>query len=145
MNIWFVAAALIALALGGCATSNQPGTSSYVPVERSQIVENAPQPSDATGTATVVVKRDQGFMGVALTSVLTIDGRPTAKIRPGQFVSLRVAAGEHLFGVSSSDNLGPIATNISREVAADCKAGKTYYFRLFPQVGGGIVIDRVSQ
>ena len=64
---------------------------------------------------------------------------------PGQFISLSVAPGDHLFGVASSDNLGPVATNISREVAADCKAGRTYYFRLFPQAAGGIVIDRVSQ
>ena len=145
MNIPAICIVAIAVALVGCSTTNQPGTGSYLPVPPSQMIGTPPRPATAAEAATIIVKRDPGFMGTALSSVLTIDGRPIARMRPGQFISLSVAPGDHLLGVASSDNLGPVATNISREVAADCKAGRTYYFRLFPQVAGGIVIDRVSQ
>lgn len=137
-------AVLFLFALAGCATTNEPGTTSYAPVASAQIIGSVPRPPESA-TATVVVKRDPGFMGAALTSILTVDGKPIARIRPGQFISLKLPTGEHIFGVASSDNLGPVATNISREVAADCNADQSYYFRLFPQVAGGIVIDRVSR
>lgn len=137
--------ALVMLTLAGCATQNISGAASYRSVPEQQIINAVPQPSPHDAHATVVVKRDHGLFGSALSSVLLLNGKPVVKVKPGEFTQIRVTPAEHIFGVSWSDNLGAAATESTRELAVDCKPGQTYYIRMFPQSGSGIAIERASQ
>lgn len=131
--------------LCGCATTNIPGTAAYERVPESQFIAS-PQPgSGSEENATVYVKRDPGFTGSALSSVLLLNGKPIVKIKPGQFVQLSLAPTEYLFGVTWSDNLGALETSNTREIPINCKSGQTYYVRMFPQPMVGLVIERTSQ
>lgn len=141
---WLIVGLLSFLPLG-CATQNLPGTASYVAVPSSQIFGSVQTTDKSKGTALAIVKRDQGFTGAALSSFLTIDGKRIALIEPGQYVELTLRPGEYVFGVAWSDDLGPLETGTTREASVDCKAGKTYYIRMFPQAGSGIIIERASQ
>ncbi len=131
--------------VSGCATQNVAGISTYKAVPEARIfTKNTVQgPNGMTGT--VIVKRDHGMLGAALSSTLLIDGQPTAKIKAGEFLQFPVSGDEHIFGVAWSDNLGPLATSSTREVAITIQAGKVYYLRMFPQLSNGIAIERVSQ
>lgn len=135
----------LALALSGCVTQNIAGTSSYQPVSTSRIIGFIPEPASNDHAGIIIVKRDPGKLGSAIESTLLIDGQPVARIEPGEYLQFRSHLGEHIFGVSWSDNLGPAATSSTRELAVDVKPGQTYYLRMFPQAGAGIVIERTSQ
>lgn len=137
--------AVALLFLASCATQNVPGTASYRSVPDQQIINHVAQPSPEEAHAIVVAKRDPGMVGVALSSVFLVNGKPVARVKPGEFTTFRIAPGEHIFGVSWSDNLGTVATESIRELAVDCKPGQTYYLRMFPQAGSGIAIERASQ
>lgn len=141
---WLIVGLLPFLLLG-CATQNLPGIESYVAVPSSQILGSVQTTDKSEDTALAIVKRDQGFTGSALSSFLTIDGKRIALIKPGQYFELTLRPGEYVFGVAWSDDLGPLETGATREVSIDCKAGKIYYLRMFPQAGSGIVIERSSQ
>ena len=84
-------------------------------------------------------------MGTALSSILLVNGAPVARVRPGEYLEFRTAPGEHIFGVSWSDNLGAATTSSTRELAVEVRAGQTYYLRMLPQSGSGVVIERSSQ
>jgi hypothetical protein len=123
-----------------------PGTTPYVLVPQSQFVGSYPSDGEAAhDNATIIVKRDPGFFGSALSSVLLLDGRRVATIKPGQFLRLSLKPAEYLFGVAWSDDMGALETSTTREIAVDCRAGNTYYIRMFPQPMSGIVIERSSQ
>jgi len=129
----------------GCATQNIAGTQAYRRVPPTQITGALPPVAQGDQAGTVVVKRDPGFMGKGLSSILLIDGKPVAKIRPGEYLEFRVPAREVLVGVSWSDDLGSLKTASTREVALEIQEGRTYYVRMFPLVGNGIAIERTSQ
>ena len=135
----------LACALAGCATQNVAGTASYQLVPQDRVIGTIAQPSENEPFGTVVVKRDPGLFGAALSSVLLLDGKPAARIKPGEFIEFRSQPGEHILGVSWSDNLGAAATSSTRELAVEIRPGQTYYFRVFPQAGSGVVIERASQ
>lgn len=136
--------AAIAVLLAGCATNNIPGVASYSAVAPSAYVGIAPT-SKSAEPFTVIAKRDPGKLGVMLASMLTVDGKSIAPIKPGEYVELKLDPGEYLFGVAWTDGLGKVATGSTREVAIDGKPGKTYFLRMFPQNHNGIVIERSSQ
>jgi hypothetical protein len=139
-------AAVVVAGLTACATQNQPGTTGYTAVPEAQFLGAFRVGGVKTNdSARVVVKRDSGFMGSFLSSVLLINSERIAAIRPGQYLELSLAPDEYIFGVSWSDDLGALATSAKREITVECKAGKTYYIRMFPQPGSGIVIERASQ
>lgn len=144
MRIGIYACGLL-LALAGCATQNVAGTSSYQVVSAERITAAISEPPPGEPSGTVVIKRDAGMMGAALSSILLVNGKPVARVKPGEYLQFRASPGEHLFGVAWSDNLGAAATSSTREVAVEIRAGQTYYFRMFPQAGSGIVIERSSQ
>lgn len=136
---------LAPLLLVGCATQNVPGLSSYVAVPSSQFLSEIPPIGNFAENAIIIVKRDPGFLGSALSSVFTIDGKPIASIKPGQYIELSLHPKEYVFGVAWSDGLGALETSTTREIAIDSKPRKTYYLRLFPQIANGIGIERTSQ
>lgn len=139
-----LAASALVLVLSGCATQNVAGTGSYQSVPDDRVVGTLLQPSAGEPSGVVIVKRDPGMVGAALSSVLLVDGKPVARIKPGEFFQFRSQLGERLFGVSWSDNLGAVATSSTREIAVDIKPGQTYYLRMLPQAGSGVVIERAS-
>ena len=144
MKIGFTTCGLL-LVLAGCATQNVAGISSYqlVSAERvTGLIASAPLGEPA---GTVVIKRDPGMFGAALSSILLVNGKPVARLKPGEYLLFQATPGEHLFGVSWSDNLGAAATSSTRELAVEIRAGQTYYLRMFPQAGSGVVIERSSQ
>ena len=57
---------------------------------------------------------------------------------------MQVDPGEYIFGVNWSDDLEPLETRSSREVAVNCTSGNTYYIRIFSQIGNGLAIERSS-
>ena len=140
-----LAVSAAAMLLFGCATQNIAGTDAYASVPSSRIVGTLPTIPVGSLEGIIVVKRDPGLMGTAISSILLINGEPVAKLKPGEYIQLRMPAGEALFGVSWSDNLGALKTASTREVAIDVKAGQTYYVRMFPLVENGIAIERVSR
>jgi hypothetical protein len=130
--------------MAACATKNLPGTTGYIAIPQSQLFGARPSDGEAArDNAKIVVKRDLGFTGSALSSVLLLDGKRVAIIKPGQYLELSLKPA--LFGVAWSDGMGALETSATREVAIDCKAGKTYYIRMFPQAMSGIIIERSSQ
>lgn len=141
---WLIVGLLLFLPLG-CATQNIPGVARYEAVPSAQILGFVQAAGKSEETALLIVKRDKGLAGSALSSVFTIAGKQIALIKPGQYFEMPLRSGEYVFGVAWSDDLGPIGTGAMREVSIDCKAGKTYYLRMFPQAGSGIVIERSSQ
>ena len=144
MKLGFAACAL-ALMLAGCATQNAAGISSYHVVSADRLTGAIGEPPASEPAGTIIVKRDPGMLGAALSSILLLNGKPVALIKPGEYLQFRTLPGEHIFGVSWSDNLGSVATSSTRELAVDVRAGQTYYLRLFPQSGNGVAIERSSQ
>ena len=144
MKIGFVACGLLLL-LAGCATQNVAGISSYQLVSAERVTGAIVEPPIGEPAGTIVIKRDPGILGAALSSTLLVNGKPVARVKPGEYLQFRAALGEHLFGVSWSDNLGAAATSSTRELAVEVRAGQTYYLRMFPQPGSGVVIERSSQ
>ena len=143
---WVPIACALAFLVAACATKNLPGTTGYVAIPQSQLFGARPSDGEAArDNATIVVKRDPGFTGSALSSILLLDGKRVASIKPGQYLELSLKPGEYLVGVAWSDGMGALETSATREIAIDCKAGKTYYIRMFPQAMSGIVIERSSQ
>ncbi len=111
-----VAAVLVA-GLTACATQNQPGTTGYTAVPEAQFFGAVPVGGITTqDSARVIVKRDPGFTGAALSSVLLINGVRIVVIRPRQYLELSLAPDEYVFGVSWSDDLGALATSGTREI-----------------------------
>ncbi len=133
------------LVLAGCATQNVAGVSSYQLVSAERVTGAIAEPPLGEPAGTVVIKRDPGMFGGALSSILLVNGVPVARLKPGEYLQFRATPGEHLFGVSWSDNLGAAATSSTRELAVEILAGQTYYLRMFPQAGSGVVIERSSQ
>ena len=139
-------AVFLVVALSACATRNMPGTIDYIPVPESQFIEPRFAAHEISqDKANVIVKRDAGFMGSAISSVLLLDGKRIARIKPGQYIKLSLLSGEHLFGVEWTDKMGALETRSTRELAVDCRPGKTYYMRMFPQPMSGIAIERSSE
>ena len=132
------------LVVAGCATQNVPDISSYQ-LASGHTIDPMVETPIGKPAGTIVVKRDPGLMGAGLSSILLVDGKPMVRLKPGEYIEFRAAPGEHNFGVSWSDNLGPAATSSTRELAVDVRAGQTYYLRLFPQPGIGIAIERSSR
>ena len=97
-------ALLLILPLAGCATT--PTTiqqAAAVPASRilsSQWLAQAPY------TASLVIKRDSGFMGSACTIRVFLDAVPVADIASAEKVEIFVPLGEHIVGVTSTGYCG---------------------------------------
>jgi hypothetical protein len=135
---------LVIFLIGGCSTTHLAGIDSYELLDNSKIVGELPRVKDVNNSATIVVKRDRGFMGSALKALFTINGKPLADLRPGQYIMFNVDPGEYIFGVRSAEAFGALDANVFREISLDCKPMQHYYLRLFPQPVAGIQIQRSS-
>lgn len=120
------------LVLAGCAT--QPVTITDArPLTESRLLPGfeayrAPFP----GGAKVVVVRDKGLYGSALTMKLFVDGQPVGLLRPSDRLELYVPLGSHVLGVEPQ----PLLEKSIREQAFVFDQAKSYFFRIsIPSVG----------
>ena len=127
----------------GCATKHTPGTADYRPLDPAHILAPLPEPA-STNVSTIIVKRDNGLSGMALSALFTINGIDTAKFPAGTFLKFPIESGEHIFGVKSLKKGFPFGTTVFREIPVDCKPDKTYYLRLYVDFEEGIQIQRSS-
>ncbi|TZF90723.1 hypothetical protein [Cognatilysobacter lacus] len=129
----------LAALLSSAATA---GEKAYVPVPPTAMhaeVKTSCVPEEAT----ITVKRDHGFKGSGIHSDLVVDGKPIAELRPGQTVTFCLPADEHIVGVTWS-MLGGFSNN-KREIAAEIRAGKNYFFRIFILHAQGATIERTAE
>jgi hypothetical protein len=123
-------AGVLLLAISGCAT--EPMTTSVgalVPANRIFVAELA---KPATGKASVVVKRDTGFMGGGCEFRLFVDGKPFADIGYGEKVQIHLQPGEHILGARSNG----ICMAGDAESATVLVAGQTRMYRIGIGSGG---------
>ena len=112
----------IATLLVSCATQNISGTASYEEIQTSISNENG----------NVIVKRDSGFMGSALSSNLFVDNQFVASLRPGK--------GVHFISISSAKALN-LGTAFERNLRVEITDDTTRTFRVFPMPGQGMTIE----
>ena len=72
----------------------------------------------------VTVMRKPQFTGLALTLKIELDGKPIARLRPGDFIEFPVGPGRRFLRVSAKG----AATNTLEKFEAI--AGESYYFRV---------------
>ena len=128
-NILFLLMSLCFL-LVGCATQNISGTASYEEIQTSISNENG----------NVIVKRDSGFMGSALSSNLFVDNQFVASLRPGNFVQIQIDKGVHFISISSAKALN-LGTAFERNLRVEITDDTTRTFRVFPMPGQGMTIE----
>lgn len=114
----------------GCATQNIPGTASYEEIKTAISTENG----------NIIVKRDNGFMGSALSSNLFVDNQFVTALRPGNFVQLRIDKGVHFISISSAKALN-LGTAFERNLRFEIKDETTRTFRVFPMPTQGMMIE----
>jgi hypothetical protein len=114
-----IVGALVAALLAGCATSPTP-SSDADPVPSSRLFGYQ---KSGTGDAVLIVTRDKGFVGSACNTSVSIDGKKSAEIGPGETARFFIPAGDHIFGASSCGSG-------LKEREASIKAGSTKKFRI---------------
>ena len=62
-------------------------------------------------SATVVITRDNGFLGSACNTYIFVDGKQTASLRPSESATLHVPSGRHILSFDTSRGLCPSATD----------------------------------
>lgn len=114
----------------GCATQNISGTANYAEVWSSISAENG----------NIIVKRDSGFMGSALSSNLFLDNEFVASLCPGNFVQFRLGKGIHFISISSAKALN-LGTAFERNLRIEITDDTVRTFRVFPMPGQGMMIE----
>jgi hypothetical protein len=137
-------AVLATLLIAGCGTKHTPGTTAYVPIWATQMRGAVPVVPANAQASTIIVKRDRGLAGSALSAIFTVDGVEVADIPAGYFYRFDVEAGEHIFGVKSKKEGFVGLSSVFRELAVDCKPQRTNYLRLHVEYRDGIQINRSS-
>lgn len=133
------ALALLAV-LGGCSTTPMaPEQAKAVPADRILYA--------GAGNASVVVTRDGGLIGSACYLAVLLDGQLAARVGPGETVTFRIPAGEHLVGMAA-DPLGSGLCGLGgmamREVSATVAPEQTKRFRVLGDMSGGFTISPSS-
>jgi len=113
--------AVLLVLLAGCSTTPIPSESAD-PVPAERLYANQ-QKSD--GDATLVVTRDNGFVGSACNTRLMIDGRLVAEIGEGETAKFYIPAGDIILGVSTGVCGGGL-----KEREAKLSAGKVKKYRI---------------
>lgn len=108
----------VMLLLSGCATD---------PVSNSQAtpVKALAYASPIENGATLIVKRDSGFMGAACKTTVHLDGQKVASLGPADLVTLYIPVGEHIVGAVNGGVCGGAVSESGFTVTAN--ATKTYH------------------
>ena len=128
MNSYCLILALgLTLALTGCAT-NPVAPASARPVNpRRLLPDYALYSRPAPYGAKLVLVRDAAKLDAFERTVVMIDGRSVATLRPKERLDLYAFSGDHIMGLmSESGFLDPLEFNHSYVF----KPGRTYYFRI---------------
>jgi len=96
--------------------------------------------ADGVPTATAVFVRDSGAYAALLNLHLSINGAKAASIAPSEKVTVRLPAGEYVFGVYPTNIYG---SDIQHTTDQKLDAGRTYFFRLSLEDRVGAKIQRV--
>ena len=126
--------------LTGCATT-AIDPSRAAPVPSGHLL--AFQEATAERTATLVVTRDEGMIGMACRVVLAIDGVPAGRFSTGETAMFRVAPGERVLR-SGLDGAGLCAFGrdnwTQRETTL--RPGETKHFRISIDPDGKVEVQR---
>lgn len=130
----YIAVMGIVVLLSSCATQNFRGTDNYS--------EKHISISDNEGN--IIIKRDSGFMGGALTSHIFIDNVFIVKLNPGEFVQINLENGIHFITISSGEfvNLG---TAFERTLRIEVLDRNKRTFRVFPMPTQGIMLEEIME
>lgn len=114
-----VASLVVALMLAACAhpvkvREAEPVAAHYAP------------PADGLPAGTAVFVRDAGLAGAMNDLIVMADGKRVGTLRPGQKVTIRMAAGLHVVGIGCS----PCSDSFRKEIQHVIEPGKTSVFRL---------------
>lgn len=122
--------AMLLVLLAGCATTPTPSESADpVPGDRLYAYQQ-----NTGGEATLVVTRDNGFLGSACNTRLMIDGRLAAEIGPGETAKFYIPAGDVILGVNSNSVCG----GGLKEREAKLSAGMVKKFRISIDTSGSM-------
>ncbi len=127
-----IAAGLIALALGGCATSPIP-VSEAKPVPADEVY--AFKDTGAKDSGRLTVFRDEGFVGSGCDIMFYIDGQRAAKIGPGQKATFNLPAGEVNLGTGLAES-GLCVGAAIKTIASNIKPGKEVIYRISGDMQG---------
>ncbi|HWR87021.1 MAG TPA: hypothetical protein VN277_01220 [Acidiferrobacterales bacterium] len=92
---------LVAASLGACATT-EIDTNKAAPAASLDAAMTTPRQS----AAQLIIKRDTGFAGSACGIVVSVDGRPLADLRPGEFAVAYLDAGDYVLRATPSGRRG---------------------------------------
>lgn len=121
---------LITLIVSACATGKGP-------------IAPFPKVSNPSNSSNIRIVRDEAIMGSAQTITFTLNGRELYMFTPGDNIEFEIDSGEHLFGVKCHGGW-QMAGNVS-EMPQVVQPGKTYLFRIIPDMNRGCRIERSSQ
>lgn len=134
--------AFIAAMLTGCSTTPIPASSaSRVPTGRLL----AFQEKTPTSTATIVVTRDEGFLGSGCNLAFLIDKVLAARLAPSETANFFVEPGEHLIRVARDPQgagLCAIDTGSGATRETILRDQETKYFRLLLDQSGVMDVQR---
>ena len=124
-----VLSAVIVMLLLGCSTEPVP-TSEATPT---QSIHSSAYATQKPGTGEVIVKRDRGFVGLACTAELSVDGNRIADLGDGEMVVMFLPEGGHIIS-AISDNF--FCFGATAETGLTAKVGVTEYVRIGYTLGG---------
>jgi hypothetical protein len=100
----------------------------------------------AKDSAKIIVVRDSGILGAAVTANLFLDGKYIARLRPSESLTFYLPIGSYLIGVSphGPTDWGIPATSglIEQELAVEDASDR--YFRITVDTRQGVVLQRSS-
>lgn len=123
------------LALTACATTPTPiSEAKPTPGERIyfQSVENQP-------AATAIFIRDRGLAGSGVYQHLSVNGKKAASIDVGEKATLRLAAGEYVFGIMPTD---PFGTHAEFSIDQRLDHDRVYTYRILTD--GNTLTSRIQ-
>ena len=114
----------IILGLGGCA-SEPISNEQAKPVPNSQILSPLLF-VEKSNTGMVIIKRDQGYIGVACLTRIYIDGQEVADLDRGEKITVHPTLGDHIFSAKPNGMCGGGLV----EQAGKVVEGKTLTYRV---------------
>ena len=114
----------VLLLLTSCYASTDPYSFNYVEVQDKSQVLVAPEVKD--GAATLIVRREPGYMGSYALTRFIIDGQPVVRLLRGEQHTFQIPSGQHVAGSSFGDGIQKRAN----DVLFNAMPGQAYIFRI---------------
>jgi len=127
--------------LTSCATSNNIGIDNYRIIENKNIISRNYEFNE---NGNVTIKRDSGFMGVALDGTFSINNIEIFRIAAGEYYIINLEPGSYFFSLASAQgtNLG---TPFVRTLRINMTEGDRITLRIFPMPTQGLVMEEVLE